>query len=142
MKTTQKATAKTTENALPFLSSTNFWTTVVTLVMGAITANGITLGLTPDELVNGVMGKSTIEIAIMLGVNLFNPALKIIKKIQAGEWSFEFIHGANFQAQAGSLLFLIIGYYMDAMAAGLVMAALTSLWNLAKHFIKNKVGSK
>ena len=118
-----------------FLSSRNFWIGIISIIMGLTATNGIDFGILPEELVDKLAGKNTIELAIFIGMNFLNPVIKLIKKIQTDTWSWDFLLSENFQTQMLSILAVVIGFYMDKVEVGFVIAILVNLWNIFKKRI-------
>lgn len=122
-----------------FLSSSNFWVGVLSILTGLTAANGIDFGIVPEDFLKSIAGKNTLELSIFLAMNFFNPTLKLIKKIQSNTWDWSWIYSENFQTNMLSLFAVVVGYYMDHVEVGFVIAIIANVWNILKKRILRKV---
>lgn len=118
--------------------SRNFWVTIISLFFGLLTANNLNIGLTPEELVNDISGHNTVEIFTFLAINFFQPVSKLIAKIKAGEWSWDFLKSANFRTQALSVIAVGLAFWLDEVTIGFVVAIIANIANLVYHYFEQK----
>ncbi len=123
------------------LNSTNFWVTIISIVFGLLYSNGIDIGMTPEQFVSELLGKNTLEIVIFIGVNLYNPIVKIVSKIKNKAWTWDLVYSDNFKTQVGSVISIIVAAYFGDVVAGMVLAVIFNVLNLITHLIINKDGS-
>ena len=97
--------------------------------------------MTPEQFVSELLGKNTLEIVIFIGVNLYNPIVKIVSKIKNKAWTWDWVYSDNFKTQVGSVISIIVAAYFGDVVAGLVLAVIFNVWNLITHLIINKDGS-
>jgi len=123
------------EQQKSIFQSKNFWTSIITIIVGFLTANNLNLGLTPDQLVNGISGHNTVEILMFLVPALIVP----IQKIAAQKtWDFSFFKSTNFWAQATTVLSVVLGFYFGEVTAGLIVAVVVQVVNLITHLSNSK----
>lgn len=99
------------------LNSTNFWVTIISIVFGLLYSNGIDIGMTPEQFVSELLGKNTLEIVIFIGVNLYNPIVKIVSKIKNKAWTLDWVYSDNFKTQVGSVISIIVAAYFGDLVS-------------------------
>lgn len=115
------------------LASKNFLVTLVTIVLGFITANEIQVQLTPEQVADGIMGKDFLAIASFVLLNFFNVLTKIGAKFLDKTWSWAWLKSKNFLTQVLSVLSILVGAYFDATVAGIIVAVVANIINLITH---------
>lgn len=122
---------------LEVLESRNAFVTYISIILLGLSYNSIPVEFTPNQIIDMFVGKNAGEILAVLLLNFFNPLSKMINKLIKKEWSWGFIKDSqNFITQLTTLLALIIGAFMDQMAAGIIVSILLQLWNLVTHLSK------
>lgn len=115
------------------LGSKNFLVTVLTIILGFITANEIQVQLTPEQIADGVIGEGFLAVTTFVLLNFFNVLTKVGAKFLDKTWSWGFLKSKNFLTQVLSVLSILIGAYFDATVAGIVVAIIANIINLIAH---------
>lgn len=134
--TAPEVTAKETP---AFLKSSNFWVGILSIFIGFAAANGIDFGIVPENFLNDIAGKNTMELAFFIAMNFFNPVIKLFKKIQSNTWNWAWLYSENFQTQMLSIAAVVIGYYMDSVEVGFVVAIIANIWNIVKKRVLKQI---
>lgn len=139
------------------IDSSNFFVTLITLILLPLVANGLDLPLPANEVAEGlVTAISAGDIAAIIGValpNIVNPVMYWINNAWNG-WSWTFLKSANFWTQAlTALLILLTGFglmFPEGAAANLIdslfggeitailLALLINVINPFIHFFKGR----
>ncbi len=118
------------------LGSQNFLTSVFSLVLLAITANGIELNASPEELSDLFYGKNIGQIGSILLIQFFTPLMKIGRTIVKGDFSFAFTKSANFTTNVLTLVALLLGAFFDEQMVSIIVAFIVQGLNLIIHLMK------
>ncbi len=118
------------------LGSQNFLTSVFSLVLLAITANGIELNTSPEELSDLFYGKNIGQIGSILLIQFFTPLMKIGRTIVKGDFSFAFTKSANFTTNVLTLVALLLGAFFDEQMVSIIVAFIVQGLNLIVHLMK------
>ena len=115
------------------LNSNNAWVTSISIVMMAIVANGIEVGMTPEEAFALFSGKTLIPILIAVVANFFNVFYKLATKIKNGTWSWSFLKSSNFWTQLVTLAMPFIIPFLGEDKAAAMGVVLANIINFMFH---------
>lgn len=115
--------------------SRNFWTAIISVVLGLLASNDVTTGLSAGDFIDGVAGKNAIAILTFIVPALYTPITKLVAKFKAGTWTWEFLKSTNFITQMVSVISIIVTAYFDAITAGFAIAVITNVINLLYHLL-------
>lgn len=120
--------------------STNFWVSVISIITAGLTlGSGVPIDVAPEAILTALATKQGVALIVFFTVNLINPLLRIIGKIRAGLWNWDWLRSTNFLTQIGSLLTIILSSWFDAETTGVIIAMLGQLANWLYHlFLKKK----
>jgi len=124
------------QKLIDVLGSSNALLNVLSIFILALASNDIYLEQTPEELINMFSGKSSGQLLTLVLINFFSPATKLVKKLMAKEWSWDFLKSANFQTQILSFLTVIASSLAGETFAGILVALVLQVWNLIVHLLK------
>lgn len=124
------------QKLIDVLGSSNALLNVLSIFILALASNDIYLEQTPEELINMFSGKSSGQLLTLVLINFFGPATKLVKKLMAKEWNWDFLKSANFQTQILSLLTVIASSLAGEVFAGILVALVLQVWNLIVHLLK------
>ena len=118
------------------LSSTNAFVTYTSILLLMASFNGVDFGFTADEIVAMFQDKNVTQIFSVILLNFLNPISKLVKKINDGEWSWDFWKSQNFITQAMTVVTLIISAYLGEELAGVVTSLAIQIYNFVNHLVK------
>lgn len=139
------------------LDSSNFFVTLITLILLPLMANGLDLPLPADEVADQlVTAVSAGDIGAIIAVvlpNIINPVMYWINNAWSG-WSWGFLKSVNFWTQAlTAILILLTGFglmfpegaaanLIDSLFGGeitaIILALVVNIINPFIHFFKGK----
>lgn len=115
------------------LDSRNALVTIASIVLLLFSANNIAINASADELVDLLYGRNLGEIASVLVLNFLNPIFKLGKKFVDKSFNWSFLTSSNFLAQLSTLLTLIVAALWGEGLAGVIVATVIQIYNLAIH---------
>lgn len=120
------------------LNSRNFLTSVISILVLALGANGITstdLGGSADQIYNIFAGKSGSDLLITIILYAINSGSRIYTTLKNKPFDFSFIKSSNFQAAVISLLAVVIGMIFKEDLAGYIIAIVTQVINIIYNLL-------
>ena len=120
--------------------SKNFYVTIIGMVLLALEGNNILVSQSADEIYNIFESNEGFELISILTVFFANPLFKLVSKIIAKEFSFDFFFSSNFQTQIVTFLTVLVTAFIgnDELLAGIAVSLIINVVNLVSHLIKNK----
>ena len=120
--------------------SKNFYVTIIGMVLLALEGNNILVSQSADEIYNIFESNEGFELISILTVFFANPLFKLVSKIIAKEFSFDFFFSSNFQTQIVTFLTVLVTAFIgnDELLAGIAVSLIINVVNLISHLVKNK----
>ena len=120
--------------------SKNFYVTIIGMVLLALEGNNILVSQSADEIYNIFESNEGFELISILTVFFANPMFKLVSKIIAKEFSFDFFSSSNFQTQIVTFLTILVTAFIgnDELLAGIAVSLIINVVNLISHVVKNK----
>lgn len=116
------------------LNSRNALVSFLTILLLAIEAQGISIGESAQTILDSFANKEVSAALVVFFLNFLTPISKLVQKIVAREWSWDFLRSENFQAQVATMLtmFLLSFFKNDTaiILSGLIIQALNFIFHL------------